>query len=386
MSFYRLIISIFKKNIPTSEGYVSVTGTNYNYVFNYTDHLGNIRLSYTKDPTTGVLKILEQSHYYPYGMKHSNYNDSKHDYDQGEGGIFAIIKPVIRSNYQYKYNGQEYQDELGLNLYDMDFRDYDPAIGRWTGIDPVVHYSQSTYNAFDGNPVFWADPSGADATTYVRGSDGEWKQSSVQSDEEFKDDLRRFGLPDYLNYLSQGNVDGGSGFNDAIYRIQQQALGNATIYVTDEIVGKQTIRDYPSDKGGRYKTPLYKVIVSGTDANGNVISKSFKAIRFGIKTNADGPKSVVFLAAGSYSLKDFHSSYYGNTGAFRITGKYLIHMNSLNSADGNNGCIAIAGGRTMWNEFKSFVSQLTFNSDLSNAAQSGNIILNIQYSSTPKLF
>ena len=42
-------------------------------------------------------------------------------------------------------------------------RDYDPAIARWTGIDPVTHYSQSTYNAFDGNPVFWADPSGADA-------------------------------------------------------------------------------------------------------------------------------------------------------------------------------------------------------------------------------
>ena len=43
----------------------------------------------------------------------------------------------------------------------MDMRDYDPAIARWTGIDPVVHFSQSTYNAFDGNPVFWADPSGA---------------------------------------------------------------------------------------------------------------------------------------------------------------------------------------------------------------------------------
>jgi hypothetical protein len=30
-------------------------------------------------------------------------------------------------------------------------------------IDPVVHYNFSPYNAFDNNPVFWADPSGADA-------------------------------------------------------------------------------------------------------------------------------------------------------------------------------------------------------------------------------
>ena len=48
----------------TWEGYVNTTGGN-NYVFNYTDHLGNIRLSYTQDPTTQVLTILEENHYYP---------------------------------------------------------------------------------------------------------------------------------------------------------------------------------------------------------------------------------------------------------------------------------------------------------------------------------
>ncbi len=42
-------------------------------------------------------------------------------------------------------------------------RQYDPAIARWTSTDPVTHYSASTYNAFDNNPVFFADPSGADS-------------------------------------------------------------------------------------------------------------------------------------------------------------------------------------------------------------------------------
>ncbi len=69
------------------------------------------------------------------------------------------------ASYNYKYNGKELQEELGLNMYAMDMRQYDPAIARWVVQDPVVHHSMSPYNAFDNNPVFWADPSGADANS-----------------------------------------------------------------------------------------------------------------------------------------------------------------------------------------------------------------------------
>lgn len=44
----------------------------------------------------------------------------------------------------------------------MDMRQYDPAIGRWIVQDPITHHSQSPYCAFDNNPVFWQDPTGAD--------------------------------------------------------------------------------------------------------------------------------------------------------------------------------------------------------------------------------
>jgi hypothetical protein len=49
--------------VPTAEGYYDFLKNGY--VFNYTDHLGNVRLSYEKDATTGLLKILEESNYYP---------------------------------------------------------------------------------------------------------------------------------------------------------------------------------------------------------------------------------------------------------------------------------------------------------------------------------
>src|SRR5690554_1703137 len=49
----------------------------------------------------------------------------------------------------------------------MDLRQYDPAIGRWVVQDPVIHHDYSPYSAFDNNPVYWSDPSGADSQTYV---------------------------------------------------------------------------------------------------------------------------------------------------------------------------------------------------------------------------
>ena len=66
---------------------------------------------------------------------------------------------------KFKYNGIELEEGLDLNLYEMDVRSYDPAIARFTSIDPVVHHYQSTYTAFDNNPIYWADPSGANSQT-----------------------------------------------------------------------------------------------------------------------------------------------------------------------------------------------------------------------------
>src|SRR5690625_575902 len=54
---------------PTAEGYVkatrldkSQTELSFNYIYNYTDHLGNVRLSYTLDPRAGTLKKIGRAH------------------------------------------------------------------------------------------------------------------------------------------------------------------------------------------------------------------------------------------------------------------------------------------------------------------------------------
>lgn len=152
---------------PTAEGYVSVVnGDKFNYVYNYTDHLGNIRVSYSLDQADQQIKILEENHYYSFGLKHSNYNNNTVHFDKDEnGGIFAVILPVERSEYQYKYNGKELQDELGLNMYDYGARNYDPAIGRWMNIDPKAETSRrwSPYTYCYNNPMRFIDPDGMQA-------------------------------------------------------------------------------------------------------------------------------------------------------------------------------------------------------------------------------
>lgn len=56
------------------------------------------------------------------------------------------------------------QDELGLNVTAMNWRQYDMAIGRFVCVDKLseANYSQSPYHFADGNPVVVSDPSGLD--------------------------------------------------------------------------------------------------------------------------------------------------------------------------------------------------------------------------------
>ena len=192
---------------PTSEGYVSntvISGVNsYNYVYNYKDHLGNSRLSYTKDATTGTLKILEENQYYPFGMKHTNYNVNVSYYGHYDpflgyivshpmvdGGPAPVITSGVNSPFKYKFNSMEYQDELGLNMYDFGARNYDPAIGRWMNIDPMAETSTeiSPYVYALNNPVYFIDPDGMDEEEFDGwglGDDGIWRHDANLTNENY---------------------------------------------------------------------------------------------------------------------------------------------------------------------------------------------------------
>lgn len=66
--------------------------------------------------------------------------------------------------YRYGFNGMERDDEAkgAGNSYTTPFRQYDPRLGRWLTIDPVMHHHFVPYIGMDNNPIIIRDPSGAD--------------------------------------------------------------------------------------------------------------------------------------------------------------------------------------------------------------------------------
>ena len=125
----------------------------YQYAFNYTDHLGNVRLTYSDANGDGAIEkateIISEKHYYPFGLQQRGYNDL----------VTSNVNSVAN---RFGFGNKELGDELGLDWYDISARNYDPAIGRWMNIDPLAEAMRrhSPYNyAFD-NPVYYIDPDG----------------------------------------------------------------------------------------------------------------------------------------------------------------------------------------------------------------------------------
>jgi len=92
------------------------------------------------DPATGTVTTMKENHYYPFGLKHTNYNSDQLEYSKTamdnvalQVSPLAIGGPILNDEfgflgYNYKYQGQERQNELGLNWDSFKWRNYDYAL------------------------------------------------------------------------------------------------------------------------------------------------------------------------------------------------------------------------------------------------------------------
>jgi RHS repeat-associated protein len=125
--------------------------------YEITNYLGNVNAVITDRKvyaSPGALTVYEavvmmKADYYPFGMTMPGRHES------GEG-------------YRFGYNGMELNPEVSGdgNSYTTEFRQYDPRLGRWLSLDPLMAMFpwMSPYVAFDNNPIYFVDPLGLSAT------------------------------------------------------------------------------------------------------------------------------------------------------------------------------------------------------------------------------
>ncbi len=128
----------------TSEGKVSVTGTENTYEYYLKDHLGNNRVMFHEDGTGSII-VDQVNNYYPFGMLFEKQNLDRN---------------------KFLYNGKELQEDVfgdvALDWYDYGARFYDPALGRWHVVDPLAEeeYSWTPFRYGFNNPLKFVDPNG----------------------------------------------------------------------------------------------------------------------------------------------------------------------------------------------------------------------------------
>jgi RHS repeat-associated protein len=135
--------------IINSENIASKQAPVWEWQYNLTDHLGNVRVVLTgSNPNSAT--IIQENHYYPFGMLMADIGSTYPDYNPEN-----VTQP-------YLYNGKEYYPELELNWYDYGARFYDPSLGRWHSVDPRAekYYNLSPYNYCANNPIRYTDPNG----------------------------------------------------------------------------------------------------------------------------------------------------------------------------------------------------------------------------------
>lgn len=114
------------KQITQPEGFIELDGSTWQYVYNYIDIWRTTRLTYADDNDNGSInsasEIRRERNYYPFGMEHKGYN---------------IVSYNSENNLK-TYQGQEFTNDLGLNIHEWRYRISDSATGRFWQIDPLA--------------------------------------------------------------------------------------------------------------------------------------------------------------------------------------------------------------------------------------------------------
>ncbi|MGB3469184.1 MAG: DUF6443 domain-containing protein [Cyclobacteriaceae bacterium] len=245
-----------------SEGRVLYDNGSFNYEYNLTDHLGNVRVTLNQAGT-----VIQKDDYYPFGLTFNSWTD------------------VIPEN-QYKYNGIE--EEKEWSSYLADFRSYDPVLSRWMQIDPKTSERESGYVGFGNNPMIYADPLG-DTVRAVNESSASQLLNTIQN--SFKGDnaagLRSlFSLgEDGLTMNSIGTVDlvlalaGLSEDQQKLALGYASAINNSAVHEVEFVSGDESLSASTTSQLQKSNSSKERNIKKGSDIVGGGFNFSLNGNR-----------------------------------------------------------------------------------------------------------
>lgn len=151
--------------IQTSEGrLVPKESGGFAYEYAIKDHLGNTRIMFNENG-----KILQDESYYPFGLSF--------------GAELTYVNTLNSPKNKYLYNGKEKQMDFDLGWYDYGSRFYDPELGRWSVIDPLLekYTNNSPYNYVLNRPMIAFDPDGMRYASYESDESGRGNYGVIET-------------------------------------------------------------------------------------------------------------------------------------------------------------------------------------------------------------
>ena len=174
--------------------------------------------------------------YYPFGLTFNSYSREN----------------SVANN--YLYNKKELISDLGLNVYDFGWREFDPAIGRWSVVDQLAEkrYWLSPYNFVQDNPINRFDPDGLTDFTLDKktGAVAQAGKANDQPDRILKTDkngnVQKKG-EGFLGFLVRASHKGEA--KVAVGGIQQGILKDGQNFKTQNNLIEVGGKGQPTEKG-----------------------------------------------------------------------------------------------------------------------------------------
>jgi RHS repeat-associated protein len=246
---------------PNSDVVIDQAGYAYIYLSNENEspvevYFDDFKVEHVKS------SVIESQDYYPFGLTFNSY--------QRENGL---------SN-SFKFNGKEEQDELSLNTTGFGWRQYNPAIGRWSVVDQLAekYYSMSPYTFVANNPINLVDLDGREIDEESRAEWDKQKKSVENRRDHLQKRIDKLGAKaERKGWSAEKLASKTSVLSDRLSSLNIAIAGFSTLENSSQVY---SLNKTNGELGGTTYDPQSGKIVIGFGTTANFVHETMHAGQF----------------------------------------------------------------------------------------------------------